>query len=279
MSGILYMVATPIGNLDDISARALQILRIVDAIFCEDTRVSQKLLSAYGIHKALFPLHQHNEHHASEKLLQRLQNGENIAFVSDAGTPLVADPGFWLTRLVHEAGIRVCPIVGASSVLAALSASGLKADTFVFAGFIPSKAGERKRFLSRFQNSSETTVFFETPHRIQDTLTDFKALFAPNRRLTICRELTKQFEQIVLLDCDKALSWLNENHDHQRGEFVLVLEAWEEESLNWQGLALDLARQNLSAKTIAQLLSEHLGANKKAVYQFVLEQKNDELQD
>lgn len=271
MSGILYIVATPIGNLDDISARALKVLQDVAAIACEDTRVSQKLLSAYGIQKPLFALHQHNEHHATERLLARLQAGENIALISDAGTPLVADPGAWLTHAAHQAGVRVCPIVGASSVMAALSASGLAADTFYFAGFIPSKDGERKRFLSRFQNTSDTTVLFETPHRIAETLTEMQALYGENRRLTIARELTKQFEQIVALTVGKALCWLKENNDHQRGEFVLVLEAEQREDLRWQAIARDLIAADLGAKRIAQLLAQHLGANKKVVYQWVLD--------
>ncbi|MDO4435049.1 MAG: 16S rRNA (cytidine(1402)-2'-O)-methyltransferase [Cardiobacteriaceae bacterium] len=274
-SGILYMVATPIGNLDDISSRALHILRTVDAIACEDTRVSQKLLSAYGIHKALFPLHQHNEHQATVKLLARLQAGEHIAFISDAGTPLVADPGFWLTRAAHEAGIRVCPIVGASSILAALSASGLPADTFCFAGFIPSKAGDRKRFLENFINTAYTTVFFETPHRIAETLAEMKALYPATRRLTIARELTKQFEQIVALQVGEASSWLAEDEYHARGEFVLVLEGYTQENDNWQDFARDLYQAGLGAKSISQLLAEHHGANKKAVYAYVLSLADD----
>ena len=272
MSGTLYIVATPIGNLDDISRRALATLQAADIIACEDTRHSRRLLDAYGIDRPLLALHQHNERGAAQALLQRLQEGANVALVSDAGTPLVSDPGALLTRLAHEAGIRVCPIPGASSVIAALSASGLPADRFQFAGFIPAKAGERQRFFTEFATATQTTIFFETPHRIAESLAAMAEIFDGERRLVVARELTKQFEQVAPLTVASAPAWLAEDDNRQRGEFVLLLEAAAvKQAAGWQPLADDLRTAGLSAKDTATLVAKHTGANKKAVYQYLVE--------
>ena len=272
MSGVLFVVATPIGNLEDVSRRALAVLAAADIIACEDTRHSRRLLGAYGIDRPLLPLHQHNERGAAQALLQRLQEGANVALVSDAGTPLVSDPGALLTRLAHEAGIRICPVPGASSVMAALSASGLPADRFQFAGFIPAKAGERQRFFAEFATAAQTTIFFETPHRIAESLAAMAEIFDGARRLVVARELTKQFEQIALLTVASAPAWLAEDDNRQRGEFVLLLEAAaEQEAADWQPLAEDLRAAGLSAKDTAALVAKHTGANKKAVYQYLLD--------
>ena len=271
MSGVLFVVATPIGNLEDVSKRALTVLAAADIIACEDTRHSRRLLDACGIDRLLLPLHQHNERSAAQALLQRLQEGANVALVSDAGTPLVSDPGAVLTRLAHEAGIRVCPIPGASSVIAALSASGLPADRFQFAGFIPAKAGERQRFFAEFATATQTTVFFETPHRIAESLAAMVEAFDGARRLVVARELTKQFEQIAMLTVASAPVWLAEDDNRQRGEFVLLLEAaTKQEAADWQPLAEDLRAAGLSAKDTAALVAKHTGANKKAVYQYLV---------
>ena len=272
MSGVLFVVATPIGNLEDVSKRALAVLAAADIIACEDTRHSRRLLDAYGIDRPLLPLHQHNERGAAQALLQRLQESANVALVSDAGTPLVSDPGALLTRLAHEAGIRICPVPGASSVMAALSASGLPADRFQFAGFIPAKAGERQRFFAEFAAAAQTTIFFETPHRIAESLAAMAEIFDGARRLVVARELTKQFEQIALLTVASAPAWLAEDDNRQRGEFVLLLEAAaEKEAADWQPLAEDLRAAGLSAKDTAALVAKHTGANKKAVYQYLLD--------
>ena len=271
MSGVLFVVATPIGNLEDVSQRALATLAAADIIACEDTRHSRRLLDACGIDRPLLPLHQHNERSAAQALLQRLQEGANVALVSDAGTPLVSDPGAVLTRLAHEAGIRVCPIPGASSVIAALSASGLPADRFQFAGFIPAKAGARQRFFAEFATATQTTVFFETPHRIAESLAAMVEAFDGARRLVVARELTKQFEQIAMLTVASAPVWLAEDDNRQRGEFVLLLEvATKQEAADWQPLAEDLRAAGLSAKDTAALVAKHTGANKKAVYQYLV---------
>ena len=272
MSGVLFVVATPIGNLEDVSRRALAVLAAADIIACEDTRHSRRLLDACGIDRPLLPLHQHNERSAAQALLQRLQEGANVALVSDAGTPLVSDPGALLTRLAHEAGIRICPVPGASSVMAALSASGLPADRFQFAGFIPAKAGERQRFFAEFAAAAQTTIFFETPHRIAESLAAMAEIFDGARRLVVARELTKQFEQIAMLTVASAPAWLAEDDNRQRGEFVLLLEAAaEQEAADWQPLAEDLRAAGLSAKDPAALVAKHTGANKKAVYQYLLD--------
>ena len=272
MSGVLFVVATPIGNLEDVSQRALATLTAADIIACEDTRHSRRLLDVCGIDRPLLPLHQHNERGAAQALLQRLQEGANVALVSDAGTPLVSDPGALLTHLAHEAGIRVCPVPGASSVIAALSASGLPADRFQFAGFIPAKAGERQRFFAEFAAAAQTTIFFETPHRIAESLAAMAEIFDGARRLVVARELTKQFEQIALLTVASAPAWLAEDDNRQRGEFVLLLEAAaEQEAADWQPLAEDLRAAGLSAKDTAALVAKHTGANKKAVYQYLLD--------
>ena len=272
MSGTLYIVATPIGNLDDIGRRALATLQAVDIIACEDTRHSRRLLDACAIDRPLTALHQHNERGATEALIRRLHAGENVALVSDAGTPLVSDPGALLTRLAHAAGIRVCPIPGASSVIAALSAGGLPADRFTFAGFIPAKAGERQRFLDDYRTAAHTTIFFEAPHRIADTLAAMADAFDSARPLVIARELSKQFEQIASLTVATAPAWLAADANRARGEFVLLLgAAAAQPNAGWQALADDLRDAGLAAKTTAALVAKHTDANKKAVYQYLLD--------
>lgn len=272
-TGILYIVATPIGNLDDLTPRALATLQMVDLIACEDTRHSQKLLSAFNIRKPLISLHQHNEQSATDKILQQLHLGQNVALISDAGTPLVSDPGAVLTRQAHAMGFRVSPIVGASSVMGALSASGLPADEFIFAGFIPSKLGEKERFLSEYQHETRTTVFFETPHRIMETLGLMQKLYPVERKLFIARELTKQFEETVLLNIHETLTWLSANEYREKGEFVLILEGAKEQALFWENMANDLYQEGLSIKTISQLIAKHYDANKKEVYDYLLSLK------
>ena len=269
MSGVLFVVATPIGNLEDVSRRALAVLAAADIIACEDTRHSRRLLDAYGIDRPLLPLHQHNERGAAQALLQRLQEGANVALVSDAGTPLVSAPGAVLTRLAHEAGIRICPVPGASSVMAALSASGLPADRFQFAGFIPAKAGERQRFFAEFAAAAQTTIFFETPHRIAESLAAMAEIFDGARRLVVARELTKQFEQIATLPAQELPAWLAADAQRQRGEFALVLHpapharaprAFDEERL------LCLLMDELPLKTAARLAAEATGGSRNALY-------------
>ena len=226
--GCLYVVATPIGNLADVSLRALHVLSLVDAIACEDTRTSGAFLRHFGLEKPLLALHEHNERAGAAQVGARLAAGERIAYVSDAGTPAVSDPGAVLVQAVAAAGHRVMPLPGASSAVVALSVAGdAAARGFAFAGFLSSKAQERATELARLQDARQSTVIFEAPHRIEalaGALADVLGGDAA-RQLTVCRELTKQFEQVVTLPVADFPRWLAADANHRRGEFVLVLHA------------------------------------------------------
>ena len=220
----MYIVATPIGNLADLTLRAVHLLGLVDAVACEDTRVGGSLLAHLGLSKPLMALHQHNEQAATAMVLQRLARGERVAYISDAGTPVVSDPGAALVAAAQAAGHRTVPLPGASSVLAALCVAGDSAAAgFAFVGFLPAKAGERAAELALLaERRSEALVLFEAPHRIA-ALLDAVAAAMPARRLTIGRELTKQFETVVTLPVAEAPAWLGADANRARGEFVLVL--------------------------------------------------------
>lgn len=224
-SATLYVVATPIGNLADLSLRATHVLSLVDAVACEDTRVSAGLLTRLGLHKPLLAVHEHNEGSAAAGVIARLQAGERIAYISDAGTPAVSDPGARLVAAVRAAGLRVVPVPGASSVVTALSAAGdAESAGFAFHGFLPAKGGARGQALARVAAEPLSCVLFEAPHRIE-ALSEALAGACPDRPVTICRELTKQFEQIDTTTCAGLPAWLAADADRRRGEFVLVLHA------------------------------------------------------
>ncbi len=221
----LYVVATPIGNLADISLRALHVLALVDTIACEDTRVSGGLLHRFGLHKPLIALHEHNEGDAAHRVIERLRLGERVAYVSDAGTPALSDPGAGLVALARAGGFRCVPVPGASSAVAAISVAGdTLAQGFRFEGFLPAKGATRQQALARVLADDGATVVFEAPHRIEDFAAALAAI-QPLRRLTICRELTKQFETCVTLPAGELPAWLAGDADHRRGEFVLVVHA------------------------------------------------------
>ncbi len=223
--GTLYVVATPIGNLADITLRAVHVLALVDAVACEDTRVSAGLLRHLGLHKPLVALHEHNEFEGAAAIVDRLSRGERIAYISDAGTPAVSDPGARLVAAVQAAGLRTMPLPGASSALAALSVAG-DADSrgFAFAGFLPTKAGERRTALQALLAQPLSQVLFEAPHRIEALLREL-AEAAPARRVTLGRELTKQFETVATMPAAELPGWLAADANRQRGEFVLVVHA------------------------------------------------------
>ena len=224
-AGALYVVATPIGNLADLTLRALHVLALVDAIACEDTRHSAALLRHYAIAKPLIALHEHNERAASGSVLERLARGERVAYVSDAGTPAVSDPGAGLVAAARAAGHRVVPIPGASSALAALCAAGDAGSTgFVFVGFLPARGAERARAVAEVARAGATQVVFEAPHRIE-ALAAALATACPDRLLTVCRELTKQFETIATMPARAAPAWLAADAHRSRGEFVVVAHA------------------------------------------------------
>lgn len=224
-AGALYVVATPIGNLADLSLRAIHVLALADAVACEDTRHSAPLLRHLGLDKPLVAVHQHNEREAAPAVLARLARGERVAYVSDAGTPALSDPGAALVAAVRDAGHRVLPIPGASAALAALSVAGdVHATRFGFAGFLPAKAGERAQALAALMAQPGAQVLFEAPHRIE-ALCEALADACPARLVTLCRELTKQFETVVTLPAARLTAWLAADANRLRGEFVLVLHA------------------------------------------------------
>ena len=277
LASALYVVATPIGNLADISQRALEVLRGAAAIACEDTRHTQRLLEHFGIRAPLIAVHEHNEAAASAGLIARIQAGEPIALVSDAGTPAISDPGARAVRAVQDAGLKVIPIPGASAVVAALSASGLMFSQFLFAGFLPPKSGARCAAIEALRDTPAALVFYEAPHRIADTLADLAATLQPDREIVIARELTKLFEQIERMPISSASAWLAEDADRSRGEFVLIVSP----PTPQQGLSTDAERTlklllgELPLKTAARLASEITGASKNDLYERALALKNE----
>jgi 16S rRNA (cytidine1402-2'-O)-methyltransferase len=248
-AGALYVAATPIGNLADLTLRAVHVLGLVDAVACEDTRVTAGLLSHLGLHKPLIALHEHNERAASVRVIERLARGERVAYVSDAGTPAVSDPGAALVAVARAAGHRCIPIAGASSVVAALSVAGdATSRAFAFAGFAPSKAAERRAWLDALlRREAESIVLFEAPHRVA-ALIETLSLLAPARRITLARELTKQFEEVATLDARDGPAWLATDANRMRGEFVIVLHAHTTDD----AAAIDAQ----SERTLALLLAE-----------------------
>ena len=272
--GMLYVVATPIGNLADISLRALHVLQLVDCIACEDTRHTQGLLRQFGIDKTLVAVHEHNEQEASRGVIDRLQRGERVAYVSDAGTPAVSDPGARLVAAVRSAGLGVMPLPGASSVTTALSAAGISGDSgFVFAGFLPSKAGERDQAITVLQLEPKAVVIMEAPHRIEALALAMNPL--GSRLITICRELTKQFEEIATVAADQFAAWLALGAQRTRGEFVLVLHPVMQALPKDDGQrVLRLLLAELPLKTAVKLAAEITGAPRNDLYDAALKLKN-----
>jgi 16S rRNA (cytidine1402-2'-O)-methyltransferase len=281
-TGALYMVATPIGNLGDITLRALHILNAVDGIACEDKRHSAVLLQQFGIHKKCIALHEHNEIVGAQNIIQHLANNERWAYISDAGTPGISDPGARLVNEVEKAGYRIVPIPGASAVAAAISASGsvmLNSDgRFQFLGFWPNKIKERDALLNDISSSKKTSIFFESPHHIYETLVLLANHLEPERKLLLGRELTKRFEQIVALDAKQIMQWL-ENAESLKGEFVILVAGRQATTdvapehaqlLKWA----ETLSPYLGSKEIATVLSQALGLSKKEAYQAALDIKN-----
>ena len=272
--GMLYVVATPIGNLADISLRALHVLQMVDAIGCEDTRHTQGLLRQFGIEKPLLAVHEHNELEAAVGVVERLQRGERVAYVSDAGTPAVSDPGARLVAAARSAGFSVMPLPGASSVTTALSAAGISGDSgFVFAGFLPSKSGERDQAVAALLHEVKAVVIMEAPHRIEALAQAFTPL--GSRPVTICRELTKQFEEIATVAADQLAAWLAAGEQRTRGEFVLVLHPMPTAAPKEDGQrVLQLLLAELPLKTAVKLAAEITGAPRNDLYEAALKLKN-----
>ncbi len=273
----LYVLATPIGNLADIGLRALHVLTLADALACEDTRHSQALLRSYGVAKpsgAFLALHQHNETGAAEDVIVRLQSGQRVAYLSDAGTPAISDPGAKLVAMVQAAGFRVIPIPGASSVTALLSVSGCQGDgSFVFLGFLPSKSQERQTAIQTMAQEARTQVFLEAPHRIEAVAKDMALL--GERMLSVGRELTKQFEEVAVMPANKLSAWLGESAQRGKGEFALVLHPL---AVAAPGLAeaervLDLLLAELPTKSAVRLAAQISGAPRNTLYALALQKK------
>ncbi|MBU8975570.1 MULTISPECIES: 16S rRNA (cytidine(1402)-2'-O)-methyltransferase [unclassified Lysobacter] len=267
--GTLHVVATPIGNLGDLSARALETLKTVDAICAEDTRHTRQLLSHFGLERPLIALHEHNEEAQAVHLVARLQAGESFALVSDAGTPLVSDPGFRLVRAARAANLRVSPVPGACAAIAALSVAGIPSDRFVFEGFLPAKASARRERLSRLTGEVRTLIFYESAHRIEESLEDLSAAFGESRRGVIARELTKLFETVLDATLGELRSRVAADPNQRKGEFVVIVEGAGEDAdaaiAEGRRLYAKLT-EHLKPSQAAKLAAELSGAPRKALY-------------
>ncbi|MCY1499986.1 Ribosomal RNA small subunit methyltransferase I [compost metagenome] len=280
-SGTLYVVATPIGNLDDIGARALKVLREVALIAAEDTRHSMRLLQHFGIATPLAACHEHNERDEGGRFLARLQAGDDVALISDAGTPLISDPGYHLVRQARAAGIRVVPVPGPCALIAALSAAGLPSDRFIFEGFLPAKAVGRRTRLEQVREEPRTLIFYEAPHRILECLEDLEAVFGGERQALLARELTKTFETLKGAPLAELRAWVAADSNQQRGECVLLVAGWQapegEAAVSAEALrVLDLLLAELPLKRAAALAAEITGVRKNLLYQVALERQKSE---
>ncbi|WP_118781594.1 16S rRNA (cytidine(1402)-2'-O)-methyltransferase [Haemophilus haemolyticus] len=275
LTGILYIVATPIGNLQDITQRALDTFAQVDLIAAEDTRHSGLLLSHYGIKKPFFALHDHNEQEKAHILVEKLKQGSHIALISDAGTPLISDPGFHLVRQCREAGIRVVPLPGACAAITALCASGIASDRFCFEGFLPAKSKARKDKLENIAEEDRTLIFYESTHRILDTLEDMQLVLGEERYIVLAREMTKTWETITGNTIKNLREWLLEDPNRTKGEMVLIVEGKPKsdnnDEISPQAVkALELIAEELPLKKAAAIVAELYGYKKNALYQFGL---------
>jgi len=274
-SGLLYVVATPIGNLADISLRAQQVLSEVDFIAAEDTRRTRPLLNHLGISKPIISVHEHNERERVESLLDKIQAGESMALVSDAGTPLISDPGYHLVREAREHGITVIPVPGACALVAALSVSGLPTDHFRFEGFLPSKSTARKTRLQQLSKESVTLVFYESSHRISAAVQDMVEVFGAGREAVLAREITKMYETVLGNTLGDILVRLQEDSNQSKGEFVLVIKGIEKKSdknnIEDADNLLQLLLKEMPLKSASKVASTYLGLSKNEVYQRALQ--------
>ena len=272
--GTLYIVATPIGNLDDITKRAISILSEVDIIACEDTRHTGRLLANYGIKNKLVSFHQHNENQFAESLINLLNKNNNIALVSDAGTPLISDPGYPLVKLAHDNHIKVVPVIGASAIIALLCCSGLPTNEFLFTGFLPAKSKQRQEELKRIRENPFTTVIYESTHRIIKSLEDMEKILGKDRIIVIGRELTKTFETIKLGKVSEILDFVQSDSNQTKGEFVIAISALEvektEDISEQQKQLAQLLSKELPPKKAAKITAEFLNGNSKNIYNFLI---------
>jgi 16S rRNA (cytidine1402-2'-O)-methyltransferase len=269
-TGCLWVVATPIGHRDDISARAIETLRNVSVIAAEDTRHSRPLLLQHNIATPLIALHEHNEREAVAAIVRRLQEGESVALISDAGTPLISDPGFRLVRAAREAGIRCVPVPGACAAIAALSVAGLPSDRFVFEGFLPPKSAARRARLQELANDARTLIFYESSHRVLESLTDMRDVLGGERAGVVARELTKVFETVLSESLTDLVNSISADPNQQRGEFVILLAGCGDDvddRLAEGRRVFALLREELPAAKAAKLAAAITGASRKALYE------------
>jgi 16S rRNA (cytidine1402-2'-O)-methyltransferase len=279
--GSLYVVATPIGNLDDMSVRALKVLREVALIAAEDTRHSLRLMQHFGIATPLAACHEHNEREEGSRFITRLLAGDSVALISDAGTPLISDPGYHLVRQARAAGVPVVPVPGACALIAALSAAGLPSDRFIFEGFLPAKVVGRKARLELLKEEPRTLIFYEAPHRILECLQDLEAVFGADRPAVLGRELTKTFETLKGLPLGELRAFVEGDSNQQRGECVVLVAGWTEpEGEDVIGAearrVLDLLLEEMPLKRAAALAAEITGVRKNLLYQVALDKQKGE---
>jgi len=255
MTGILFIVATPIGNLDDITFRAVEVLKSVDIVLAEDTRHSKKLLLHLDISKPIRAFHDHNEREKTKAIIGEIHSGKSIALISDAGTPLISDPGYFLVAQAKKECLRVVPIPGPSALITALSASGLASDSFTFLGFLPSKKTARIKLLKNLVSRTETSIFYESPKRILATLTDMQAIFGDDREVCLAKELTKAFETIHTDSIPNLIKYLTSDKSYQKGEFVLLISATDK---------IDIAKTETQLDSLLPILCAEMGASKAA---------------
>ncbi|MCV4339737.1 16S rRNA (cytidine(1402)-2'-O)-methyltransferase [Pseudomonas capsici] len=279
--GSLYVVATPIGNLDDMSVRALKVLRDVALIAAEDTRHSSRLMQHFGISTPLAACHEHNERDEGSRFITRLLAGDDVALISDAGTPLISDPGYHLVRQARAAGVQVVPVPGACALIAALSAAGLPSDRFIFEGFLPVKAVGRKSRLEMLREEPRTLIFYEAPHRILECLQDMEQVFGPDRPALLARELTKTFETLKGLPLAQLRAFVEGDSNQQRGECVVLVAGWtppeDEDVVGGEARrVLDLLLEEMPLKRAAALAAEITGVRKNLLYQVALDKQKDQ---
>lgn len=277
-AGSLYIVATPIGNLEDLSQRALDTLRNVDIIAAEDTRHSKHLLAYYNISRPLVSCHDHNEDKKADSFIEKIRKGLNIALISDAGTPLISDPGYRLVKAAHEQGVSVVPIPGACAAVAALSAAGLPSDKFSFEGFLPAKSSARIHQLQQLAFEERTMIFYEAPHRVLACLDNMLETFGAERQVALARELTKKFETIRLGTLSSLVEWSSGDSDQQRGEMVIIVSGFEKQNKNElsaeEKRIMRVLLEELPLSQAAAIGSKLLGMGKKNLYGYGLRQKN-----
>ena len=269
----LYIVATPIGNLDDITLRAIDTLKRVDLIAAEDTRHSGLLLQHLGIKARLYSLHDHNEQEKAHVLIEKLQSGLSIALVSDAGTPLINDPGYHLVKACRENDIKVVPIPGACAAIAALSVAGLPSDKFIYEGFLPAKSKARQDSLASLITEPRTMIFYESTHRLLETLKDMQTIFGADKQIVLAKELTKTWETIVSFPVNELIDWLNQDASRQKGEFVLIVAGYTESNKDIDPKAINtlkLLQKELPLKKAAAITAEIYGLKKNQLYQIGL---------